>query len=94
MAEKRPPNPYLVLASAIVLPASGQVWNGFPFRGLVFLFFMVLLGTLTLLTARPEVSVIGKLAGGIFVYAISIFDAYKIARIRAAVWGHRQSQKT
>lgn len=87
-------NPCLVLASAIILPASGQVWNGFPFRGLVFLFFMLLLGTLTLLTARPEVSLIGKLAGGIFVYAISIFDAYKIARIRSAVWAHRADQKT
>ena len=92
MAETRVANPYLVLASAILLPGSGQVWNATPFRGLVFLFFMLLLGTLTLLTARPEVSLIGKLAGGIFVYAISILDAYKIARIRHAVAAHRSGQ--
>lgn len=89
MAEPRPANPYLVLASAIVLPGSGQVWNGFPYRGLIFLFFMLLLGGLTLITARPEVSIIGKLAGGIFVYAIAIYDAYKVARVRRAVWEHR-----
>lgn len=89
MAERPPLNPYMVLFSAIVLPGSGQVWNGLPFRGLIFLFFMVLLGTFTLLTAKPEVSIVGKLAGGLFVYAISIFDAYKTARIRNEVWRHR-----
>lgn len=83
----RPPiNPYLVLASAIVLPASGQVLNRQPVRGLIFLFFMLLLGGFTLKTAAPDVSMVGKLAGGIFVYAMAIFDAYKTARIRHAVW--------
>ncbi len=90
MAEVTPINPYVVLASAIVLPGSGQVWNRLPFRGLTFLFFMVLLGAFTWLTAKPEVSMVGKLAGGLFVYAISIFDAYKTARVRHAVWFHRQ----
>ena len=92
MAETRAANPYLVLAAAILLPGSGQVWNGTPFRGLVFLFFILLLGTVTLLTAGPEVSLVGKLAGGIFVYAISILDAYKIARIRRTVSAHRNAQ--
>ena len=82
----RPVQPLLVLASAIVLPASGQVINREPVRGLIFLFFMLLLGGFTLQTAAPEVSVIGKLAGGIFVYAISIFDAYKKSRVRYEIW--------
>jgi hypothetical protein len=82
MADLRPANPYLVLASAIVLLGSGQVWNRQPLRGLTFLFFAVLLGGFTLMTAKPEVSLVGKLAGGIFVYAMSVFDAYKTARIR------------
>ena len=46
----------------------------------------MLLGGFTLKTASPDVSIVGKLAGGIFVYAISIFDAYKRARIRHEVW--------
>lgn len=83
---KRPLQPLAVLALAIILPGSGQVMNREPFRGLIFLFFMFLLGGFTLLTAKPEVSIVGKLAGGLFVYAISIYDAYKKARIRYEVW--------
>ena len=79
-------NPLLVLALAVVLPGSGQVFNREPYRGLIFLFFMFLLGAFTILTAKPEVSIVGKLAGGLFVYAISVFDAYKKARIRYELW--------
>ena len=84
--DKRPMNPLLVLALAIVLPGFGQVINREPYRGLIFLFFMFLLGCFTILTAKPEVSIVGKLAGGLFVYAISVFDAYKKARIRYETW--------
>ncbi|SMC95574.1 hypothetical protein [Primorskyibacter flagellatus] len=83
---RAPFNPYLVLASAIILPASGQVLNRQPVRGLLFLFFVVLLGGYTLKTAAPDVSLIGKYSGGIFVYAMAIYDAYKTARIRHSVW--------
>lgn len=92
MTAKSPPSPYLVLASAILLPGSGQVLNRQPFRGLVFVFFILLLGGYTLKTAAPDVSLVGKLAGGIFVYAIAIFDAYKTARIRFEVWRHRATR--
>ena len=85
MSEK-PTAPLLILASAIVLPGSGQVWNREPLRGLMFLFFILLLGGYTLKTADPDVSVIGKFAGGIFVWAMSIFDAYKRAKIRFEIW--------
>ena len=82
----KPPNPYLVLLAAMLLVGSGQVWNRQPLRGFTFLFFMVLLGGFTLMTALPGVSWVGKLSGGLFVYAMSIFDAYKTARVRATVW--------
>ncbi len=85
----RPPtNPHLVLGAAILLPGSGQVINRQPVRGLIFLFFMALLGAFTLKTADPGVSVIGKLSGGIFVYAMSLLDAYKVARIRHEIGRH------
>ena len=90
MSEK-PTAPLLILASAIVLPGSGQVWNREPLRGLMFLFFILLLGGYTLKTADPDVSVIGKFAGGIFVWAMSIFDAYKRAKIRFEIWRPRGS---
>lgn len=85
---RAPLDPRLVLAAALVLPGTGQVLNRQPFRGLMFLFFMLLLGGYTLKTAVPDVSIVGKLSGGIFVYAMAVFDAYKHARIRAEVWRH------
>ena len=85
---KSPPNPYLVLAVALVLPGVGQVMNRQPVRGLFFVFFILLLGAYTLKTAAPDVSIVGKLAGGIFVYALSILDAYRHARVRFEVWRH------
>ena len=90
--QTRPMNPLIVLALSIVLPGSGQVFNREPYRGLIFLFFMFLLGAFTILTAKPEVSIIGKLAGGLFVYAISVFDAYKKAKIRYEVWRYNANK--
>jgi hypothetical protein len=85
----RPWNPYLVLVIAILLPGVGHVVSRQPVRGLIFVFFILLLGAFTLKTAAPDVSVIGKYAGGLFVWAVSIMDAYKVARVRHAVWQHK-----
>ena len=79
----RPPlNPWLVLAISIFLPGVGQVVNGTPLRGLTMLFFMGLLGLFTLMTTTPEHSFLGRYAGGLFVYAIAVMDAYRWARYR------------
>ncbi len=89
---KTPLSPYVVLVVAMILPGVGQVLNRQPVRGLVFLFFILLLGAYTLKTAAPEVSIVGKLAGGLFVYAMSIFDAYKTARIRTTLHAHQTAK--
>ncbi|MEH7829159.1 hypothetical protein [Gemmobacter denitrificans] len=89
----QPANPHLVLLSALVLPGSGQVWNGQPLRGLIFLFFLLLLGGFTLLTAAPDVSFVGRFAGGFFVWAMAVFDAYKTARIRFELWRHASDRR-
>ena len=83
-----PANPYLVLGAAIVLPASGHVILGVPVRGLQFLFFMVILAWVTAKIAPPDASFVGRHAGGFLIYALSVLDAYKIARIRTAKWVH------
>lgn len=88
MRMNAPTAPWLVLVSAILLPGSGQVWNGQPLRGLTFLFFMFLLGGFTAITAAPEVSFVGRYAGAFFVYAMAILDAYKHARIRHEIRRH------
>ena len=90
---KPPLNPYLVLAVALVLPGMGQVLNRQPVRGLIFVCFAILLGAFTLKTAAPEVSFIGKVSGGLFVWAMAAFDAYKTARIRSAVWAHKTAAR-
>jgi hypothetical protein len=83
-----PPNPYVVLGAAIVLPASGHVVLGVPVRGLQFLFFMVILAWVTTKIAPADAGFIGRHAGGFLIYTLSILDAYKIARIRTAKWVH------
>ncbi len=89
---KRPLKPYLVLATSILLPGVGQVVNRQPLRGLAFVCFIILLGGFTLKTAAPDVSFVGKISGGLFVWAMAIFDAYKTARIRAVIWQHKPHQ--
>ena len=81
-----PANPYLILGAAIVLPASGHVLLRVPMRGLQFLFFMVILGWISTKIALPDASFIGRHAGGFLIYALSVLDAYKIARVRHAKW--------
>jgi len=92
MRLKPPPHPYLVLASSIILPASGQVWNGQPTRGLIFVFFICLLGGFTLITTGEDISFIGRYSGGFFVWAMAIFDAYKQARIRYSLWKYQNNE--
>ena len=82
----RPANPYLVLAAAIVLPGSGHVLLGLASRGLQFIFFTVILAWVTTKIAPADASFIGRHAGGVLIYALSILDAYRIARIRQAQW--------
>ena len=78
---KRPLHPYAVLVLAILLPGVGHVAIGQAQRGLVFAFFTLFFGLLTYLISTPEQSFIGRHAGGFFVWALSILDAYRRARL-------------
>ncbi len=94
-ADNKPPtNPYLILLAAILLPGSGHVLLGLAQRGLQFLFFMIVLGWLTTKFAPPEASFVGRHAAGVLIYAVSIFDAYKLARIRYATWTFARAKNT
>lgn len=74
--------PWVVLVVALVLPGMGQVLNDQARRGLVMVFYMVLLGTVTHALAAPGTSTVGAMSGGLFVYAISVMDAYRTAALR------------
>ena len=81
---RRPLNPYVVLTLAILLPGVGHVAIGQPQRGLVFAFFTLFFGLLTYAVSTPEQSFVGRHAGGFFVWALSVPDAYRRARIAHA----------
>ncbi|MER2269227.1 hypothetical protein [Methylobacterium oxalidis] len=77
-----PPNPRLVLLAALVLPGMGHVLAGRPQRGLGFAFFTLIGAWLTTKFAAPDADVVGRHAAGLFVWALSIPDAYRTARLR------------
>lgn len=83
---QKPLSPYAILALAIALPGSGHVFSGVPARGLQFLFFMIIIGWATSKVAPDQASFLGRYAGGFFIYALSIIDAYKIARVKWETW--------
>jgi len=78
---EKPVNPYLVLAAAIILPGAGHVLLGKTQRGLMFLFFTVILGWVSLRLTPETASFFTRHAGGILIYGFSVIDAYKTARI-------------
>ena len=91
MTEKPPTNPYLILLASVLVPSSGHVWLGLAQRGLTFLFFILVLGWVSSHIMPSHFSFIGRHIGGIFVYGVSVIDAYKTARIRFAEWNHEQN---
>jgi hypothetical protein len=89
----KPYHPYTILGVAIVLPGVGHVLNGNPQRGLTFLFFIIVLAWATSRIAPPQATFIGHYAGGIFIYALSILDAYKAARVKWTLWEYERQEK-
>ncbi len=76
------PNPYFVLAVAVILPGMGHVLVGQPKRGFTMQMFMILMAMITWHLTAPAQSLVGRLSGGLFVYAMSIPEAYRLAKLR------------
>jgi hypothetical protein len=83
---REPWNPYVVLALAIIAPGAGHVALGQPQRGFGFAFFSLLLALVSWHTTTADHSFVGRSAAGLFVWAISIPDAYRLARMRYEMW--------
>ena len=81
---KRPLHPYIVLAVAILLPGVGHVLCGRTRRGLTMQLFMIALAFVSWHLTTSQHSIVGRLAGGLFIYALSIPEAYRLARLRWA----------
>jgi hypothetical protein len=91
-AERKPMNPYRVLALAIVLPGMGHVAIGQQQRGFMFAMFTLLLALITWQIAPPDRSFIGRSALGLFVWALSIPDAYRLARVNWENWKRKHPE--
>lgn len=85
---QHPVAPQWVLLIAVLLPGMGQVVNNTPQRGFFMACFMIILGLITFNLAQPQISMVGKLSGGIFIYAFSVMDAYYWAKYRMELFKH------
>jgi hypothetical protein len=75
-----------VLIAAALLPGSGHVMLGLPTRGLLFVVFIIVLGWVSVNLMPTYSSFLGRHIGGIFVYGLSVIDAYKYARVKWEQW--------
>ena len=76
-----------------LLPGSGQVFNGAPARGVIFQFGMILGAFITYQLTTPEISPLGRMAGGLLVYVFSIVDANGIAKLRVKAWERIEAEQ-
>jgi hypothetical protein len=85
-AVREPLPVWLVTVAAMVLPGSGQLLNGMAQRGIIMQFFMMFMALATYMVTGPEISMIGRFAGGAFIYVVSVLDAYQIGRRRTSAY--------
>jgi hypothetical protein len=72
-----PKHPLLLFAVSLI-PGAGHVLLGQPQRGLIFVFFMTILGWVSLKLMPEHASFIGRHIGGVFIWGMSIIDASRI----------------
>jgi hypothetical protein len=76
----KPFHPYLVMLIAAVAPGSGHWAAGQIQRGMMFAWFMFILGWVSWKLIPPEYSTFMRLSPALLIYGLSILDAYRIAR--------------
>ena len=76
----KPFNPYLVMLIAVVAPGSGHWAAGQIQRGMMFAWFMFILGWISWKLVPPEFGTFMRLSPALLIYGLSILDAYRIAR--------------
>jgi hypothetical protein len=75
MPKRRSP---LVILLASLVPGAGHVLLGQPQRGLMFIFFMIILGWISTKIMPETASFIGRHVGGVFIWGMSVIDAHRI----------------
>lgn len=78
----KPWKKWLPVLAAMIIPGSGHVILGRSTRGLLLVFWMILFGFVTSQLASEDVSIVGKFAGGLAVWVISVLEVAKISQKR------------
>ena len=65
---------------ASLIPGAGHVWLGQAPRGLIFVFFMIILGWISTKYMPETASFVGRHIGGVFIWGMSVIDALRINR--------------
>jgi len=67
---------------AMIVPGSGHVILGKPMRGLMMLMWMYALGYITFQLTSPDISFVGRFAGGFAVWVVSVMEVYRLSKRR------------
>ncbi len=74
---------WLIILAALIIPGSGYVLTGRPYRALTLLFFMGFFAVITFHLTGENISPIGRLSGGFAVWALSVMELMGNKRRRA-----------
>jgi hypothetical protein len=83
MPMPKPKHSLLVFVVSL-MPGAGHVLLGQAQRGLMFIFFMTILGWISLKLMPENASFIGRHIGGVFIWGMSIIDAYRLNQNRGS----------
>ena len=72
----------ILVVAASLIPGTGHVLLGQAQRGLMFIFFMTILGWISTKIMPETASFVGRHIGGVFIWGMSIIDAYRINQKR------------
>lgn len=70
----------LIIISAMIIPGSGHVILKKSVRGLMLVFWMLAMGYITYNITDESISIIGRYAGGLLVYILSVLEVLKISK--------------
>ena len=75
--------PWVAILAAVVVPGSAHVFLGRAARGLLLVCWMLFFAFLTWQLTTPNISIVGRLSGGIAVWVLSVLEAWRLARTPA-----------
>lgn len=75
---------WLIILAAVIIPGSGYVLTGRPYRALTLICFMGFLAFITFHLTGENISPIGRFSGGVAVWALSVMEIIGKKRPQAA----------